>query len=197
MKIYTSNFDDYRGTRGFSITRNPIFDPAERIWQIQYDQQSALSENDKLRFFVEQYYEAVLKYIQPETLLAQLKEGSVLLSNENPKYFGIRQIVAIWLELYYGLEVREVKSSEDGTLKTLPRNKYYSSIKEMLEILIKQDIDMHGYTAICAAHAYEQAKKIADNEELCNTLGISEEVYLRLADSLEKNFGSRQKKDSA
>ena len=45
-----------------------------------------------------------------------------------------------------------------------------------------------------AAYAYERAKKVAQNDAL-NEMGISEIVYVRIAEALEKKLGSgRQKK---
>jgi len=100
----------------------------------------------------------------------------------------------IIVRLYYGLEIREVTILENGKMKTLPRNEHYEMCKNMLEAMIKEDIDMNGYTSIAAAYAYERAKKVSQNEAL-NDMGIFEIVYVRMAEALEKKLGSgRQKK---
>lgn len=205
MKVYTGNYDNCNVPEAISISGNAgksvgfkglyikELAPKRSWWQKWHDQIGVLSEEDNLRFYVESYYETVLKSLEPGDIFCRLQESSILLCYEDPKEFCHRHLVAAWLELYYGIEVREVKVLEDGKLKVLPRNRYYSTIKDMLETLIKGDIDMHGYTAICASHAYEQAKKLSGKPELCNQFGVSEAMYMRLADVLEKSHGSASK----
>ena len=98
--------------------------------------------------------------INPSEVFIQLSEGSILVSPEEPEEFSCRQLIAAWLELYYGLEICEVTILENGKMKTLPRNVYYQMCKSILEEMIKEDIDMNGYTSIAAAYAYERAKKV-------------------------------------
>lgn len=206
MKVYTGNYDNCDVPEAISISGNAgksigfrgphirELAPKRSWWQVWHDQIGVLSEEENLRFYVESYYETVLKPLDPGEILMKLKEGSILLCYEEPEDFCHRHIVAAWLELFYGIEVREVKVLEDGNIKVLPRNKYYSTIKTMLEILIKDTMDMHGYTAISASYAYEQAKEVAKNPELCNEFGVSEAMYMRLAEVLENMHGEQSKK---
>ena len=201
MKIYTSNFENYANYKGLSMARTEDKPKDYRGKTIRelvpkkstLDDMSICPDPEHMQAYIKKYYESTIRHLDPGIVIMKLREESVLLGPEDPHDFSPRHIVAAWLELLYGQEIREVASTSDGKLNVLPRNKYFNTIKTALEILLKNDMDMHGYTSIAAAHAYEQAKKIADKEGLYENLGISEEMYMKLADALEQTYGRHDK----
>lgn len=192
MKVYTGSIQNCNNENSISVYK--LIDSCGNTTIPSQDMMNSEDYLEIVRSFVGQYYNSVLRAINPSEVFIQLSEGSILVSPEEPKEFSCRQLIAAWLELYYGLEIREVTILENGKMKTLPRNVYYQMCKSILEEMIKEDIDMNGYTSIAAAYAYERAKKVAQNDAL-NEMGISEIVYVRIAEALEKKLGSgRQKK---
>lgn len=195
MKIYTGCFDYCKGPKCVSIS-------SDAAKEAKFDgpvisglrHQKKWDKGESLDNYAERYYETTLKAKTPSEILMQLDEGAILLSSEKPNEFSPRQIVAAWLELYYGMTIREVVCLDGGKVKLLPYNKYYAPIKLTLETLIRRDMDMHGYSSIAAAYAYEQAQKLKDKKEVCDSEGISELVYMNLAEVLEKKYDSGQKK---
>ena len=192
MKVYTGSIQNCNNEKSISVYK--LIDSCGNTTIPSQDMVNSEDHLEIVRSFVEQYYDSVLKGTNPGEVFVQLSEGSIIVSPEEPKELSYRHLVAAWLELYYGLEIREVTILENGKMKILPRNEHYETCKNMLEAMIKEDIDMNGYTSIAAAYAYERAKKVSQNEAL-NDMGIFEIVYVRMAEALEKKLGSgRQKK---
>ncbi len=191
MKVYTGSIQNCNNENSISVYK--LIDSCGNTTIPSQDMMNSEDYLEIVRSFVGQYYNSVLRAINPSEVFIQLSEGSILVSPEEPEEFSCRQLIAAWLELYYGLEICEVTILENGKMKTLPRNVYYQMCKSILEEMIKEDIDMNGYTSIAAAYAYERAKKVAQNEAL-NDMGISEIVYVRMAEALEKKLGSGNQK---
>ena len=59
-------------------------------------------------FYKKQYYEEVLKDLNPSAIYDDLGQGSVLLCWEKPGEFCHRHLVAEWLQMSLGIDVKEV-----------------------------------------------------------------------------------------
>lgn len=206
MKIYTGSHENCKVANTLSIysdaNKSSGYDgrvikklaPKESWWQIWHDQIGVLSEEENLRFYVESYYETVLKTLDPSEITCKFRDGDILLSDEEPDQLSPRHLVAAWLELFYGIDVREVLVMSDGKIKILPRNSYYSLIKSMLEDLIKNDMDMCNYTAISAAYAHQVGLNLLANEDGSGRkIPVTSEMCFNLAETLEKRLGTKTK----
>lgn len=199
MRIYTGNYDDcweaFSSDGKSSEYAVRIFEElsTKSWWHTWYNRQGWTSKEENLRFYVESYYESTLKHLKPSSIFMKLNENDIILCGKGGKDFLERDVVAAWLELFYASSVRQVKLV-DGKRVILPRSINFSTVKKMLETLIKADMDMHGYSCIAAAYAYERACAVAGKEKLRAETGVSEEMYLRLADALEKTYGQSSKK---
>ncbi len=207
ISIYTGSYENCKNGKTFSISGdagkscgyegNVIRElaPKKVWWQKWHDNVGKVSEDENLRFYVESYYETVLKSLSPSDILNKLSDGSILLCYEKPQEFCHRQIVAIWLELFFNIEVREVCVLEDGTLKVFPRNRYRTVIREMLEPLIKDNMDMNGHSSIAVAYAYKRAERMFADPELCKRLGFPAEMFLRIAENMERQLEGTIRKE--
>lgn len=155
------------------------------IWKANIGQ---ISEEENLRYFVENYYETVLSKIGIDEILGSIEEDTIFVTSEDSEEFSPRNIVAAFIELYTEHPVHEVKVAPDGKLIKQKPNKYYQRIKEMLEILIKDSIDMHGFNSIAASYLYSVAESMNDDD--CYT--PLKETYLRYANILEKNHNQKE-----
>lgn len=206
MKIYTGSHENCKVTNAYFISddMNKFGEYGGRVleglapkkswWQTWHDQRGVLSEEESLRFYVESYYETVLKALDPSEIISKFRDGDILLSDEEPDQLSPRHLVAAWLELFYGIDVREVCIMSDGKIKVLPRNKYYSMVKSMLEDLIKNDMDMGKYTAISAAYAYQVGLNFLKNaKDYDKKIPVTPQMCFDLAETLEKRFGAKTK----
>lgn len=205
MKIYTGSYKYCKTIKGISISgdrgKNIGFKgivlselaPKKEWWQIWYENIGKVNEEDNLEFYVTEYYKTVLSKFHPDDLLHIIPDGSILLCYEEPEDFCHRNIIAGYLELFYDIPVKEIKII-DGKKITQKRNRFYASTKQILERLIKTDINMHGFESIAAAHIYEAALSLEKMPELCEHFPVSSEAYKRLANVLEDNYKDKQKR---
>lgn len=206
MRIFTGSIENCRDCKSLRIVciagdkgkqQNYVGDimpelaPKKVWWTVWHNMKE--SQYEKIRFYVENYYKTVLKALDPGEVAKSL-DNSVVLCYEDSKEFCHRFIVAAWLEIFFPFNtVREIRVMEDGSIRPQPQNKFITIIKEMLQVLIMGNMDMNGYTTIAAAYACEQAKKVAGHDEPHNSFGISEVMYMNLAEAIEKSYGNQGK----
>lgn len=205
MKIFTGCHKYYNSSNGVTITSDGGSQvgfigesiqglvPSQVLIEEYQKNKSVMSFDDAMADFVAKYYEEVLYKVGAGYIIGKLKEGSILLSYEEPEELSYREIIAAFLELYYNLEIREVKSLEDGTLKILKRNKHYQKMKDYLEGLIKEKVFMGEYSCIAAMHLHEAALSLAQSPELMEKFPVSVEAYERLADVFEEDYKKRHR----
>lgn len=188
MRIYTSSFNKCQSSKGVSIDKNggipfnfkgPHID--ELTPTLTWDED--FTKKDILSYIV-YYYERVLKNFNIGNIFRYIKDGTIFLTFSDEEEFSHRHILAVYLELLYGLSVREITYLNDE-LVIRPRNKYYATIRETLEKLLKADIDMKNFTSIAAAHAYSIAESLNEDGDLNRKYGITKNDIETLAESLE------------
>lgn len=207
MEIYTCSYDNCKnlsvgisisgdgGKRvGFSGPKISKLAPKLSWWTLWHENIGCIPEDENLAFYIERYYDTVLKPLSPGELFMMIPRGKALLCYERPEDFCHREILAAYLELYFGFEVREVFVNEDGSIKKLGRNKYYKTIKDYLEELIKGSIDMCGHECIAAAYAFSQALYLEKHPDLCDKFPVSPESYRRLSEVLESDYAVKKGK---
>lgn len=188
MKIYTSSFAKCQSSKGVSIDKNrgtpfnfkgPHIEELTPLltWNADNTQRDIVS-------YIVYYYEKVLKNFNIGNIFRYIKEGTILLTSSDEDEFSHRHILAVYLELLYGLNVREITYLNDE-LAIRPRNRYYTIIKETLEKLLKDDIDMKNFTSIAAAYAYSIAEELDESGILNRRYGITKSDIENLAESLE------------
>lgn len=117
-----------------------------------HDNIGKISEEENNRFYIESYYKEVLSKLDINEVIKDLKY-SILLCYENNNEFCHRHIVAAWFELILGIEIDEIKVNKDETI-VLDRPSY---IKDVLEEIMKENIDMKGFNSIEALCLYENS----------------------------------------
>ena len=126
---------------------------------------------------------------------------SILLCYEESEEFCHRHIVASWFELLLDVKVPEVKLIE-GKIKKVERPSY---IKEYLEEIMKNKINMKGFNCLRALYIFEQANKLdyeadlilkSDNGREILSRGYRQHAcYLRSeADEVEAQYNENKKK---
>lgn len=129
--------------------------PKKYFWTIWHSNIGKISEEENTKYYIEEYYKQVLSKLNP-SYINELFDKRILVCYEDNMEFCHRHIIAAWIELFLEIEIPEVKV-EDSKLKMLKRPEY---IKDILEKVIKENLDMKGYECI---HAY---KIYTDSEEL-------------------------------
>ena len=149
--------------------------PKLSFWKTWHDNIGKISEAKNNKFYIKEFYNQVLKQLDPETVLLELPNKSILLCYENNEIFCHRHLVAFWLELFLGIKTYEVKIDEPKKeLIILKRPEY---LKNELENIIKEDYHMAGYNSIRAAYLFHQASEL-------------EKIYDEQANEFIKIFGS-------
>ena len=137
--LYTANYTNCKGNICVSISGDrgkkvnfkgrtyPILAPRLNFWKIWYDNIGKISEEENTRYYIHEYYEQVLKKLDPYKVFDDL-DNSVLLCYENEKEFCHRHLVAFWLEETLKINVDEVKTSPSGSLIKLDRPEYLRNL---------------------------------------------------------------------
>lgn len=76
-----------------------------RKWK---DNKGKIPEKENTRFYIHEYYNRVLKFLDPIKVYSDL-DGKILLCYEKENEFCHRHLVAYWLEECMGIAVDEVK----------------------------------------------------------------------------------------
>ena len=169
--IYTSNYKSISSTqyKTYSISGDggkkasyqgetyPSLKPKYSFWKIWHDQIGKISEQENRRYYIEEYWEKVLKKLDPEEVYRDL-DHSILLCYEESNEFCHRHIISSWLELFLNIEVAEIKI-ENNCLIPLERP---NGIKEMVEEIIKKHRTMHGFSSLREAYLFEKGETILE-----------------------------------
>lgn len=167
--IFTSNYNNIKNGNHISISGDrgkkvnykgkslPILAPKLEFWKVWHNNINKISEHENTIYYVRNYYNQVLKNIDPENLLETLPNKTILMCYEDSKDFCHRHLVAFWLELFLDIKTYEVSEKENYKLEIKERPEY---LKEILENIIKEDYNMHGFNSIRAAYLFEGAEKL-------------------------------------
>ena len=179
--------------------------PKKAFWEVWENNIGKISEEENNKFYIREYYRQVLSKLDPYEVYSDL-DGKAMLCYENADQFCHRHIVAAWLELLLGVEVPEVEvktkttkiGDEEVTYLSMDRVDRPSYIKEYLEELLKEEMEMYGFKSVRAAYLYKQSILPEDKASLVEAMGYSgdsyrqEACYLRCeADMAEDEYKER------
>ena len=146
--IYTGNYKNclkgnlvsISGDRGkkenFSGMCFPVLAPRLSFWKEWHNNIGKISEEENNYFYIKNYYNLVLKSLDPKEIVNLFDKGTIFLCYEENYEFCHRHIVAYWLEKELGIKVPEIKIDKFGNVTILERPKW---IKEMLDNIIKEE----------------------------------------------------------
>ena len=151
-RIFTGNYEECKvgnlisisGDRGRSVGFTgkaiPKLAPKKAFWDIWHNNIGKIPEEENNRYYIEQYYKQVLSKVNIEELLKDEKDP-ILLCFEKGKDFCHRHVLAEYIELTYGIKVRDIKIDEELNIEENERPEY---IKKILEDVISKEIKNIG-----------------------------------------------------
>jgi len=101
---------------GYIGKSNTKLAPKWSFWKTWYNNIGKITDEDNNRFYIQEFWDKVLKCLDPEEVLMDLPDRSILLCFEENKDFCHRHLVAFWLELFMGIKTYEVKEKKNYKL---------------------------------------------------------------------------------
>ncbi len=151
-RIFTSNYTDCKTGNLISISGDkgkkvgfvgkslPELAPKKVFWEEWHNHIGKISEEENTRFYIREYYKQVLSQIDIEELLKGEKDP-ILLCYERNQDFCHRHILAEYIELKYGTEVKDIIIDEKGNISINKRPDYIRIIlKEIIKELSLEDL---------------------------------------------------------
>ena len=148
-RIFTGNYEECKvgnlisisGDRGKSVGFKgkaiPKLAPKRAFWNIWHDNIGKIPEEENNRYYIEQYYKQVLSKVDIEELLKDEKDP-ILLCFEKGQEFCHRHVLAEYIEMTYGIKVRDIKIDENLNIEENKRPEY---IKKILKDVISMEIE--------------------------------------------------------
>ena len=109
--------------------------PNRQFWDVWRDNIGKISEEENNRYYVEEYYNQILLKIDIEELLKE-EENPILLCYEKGQEICHRHIVAEYIEIKYGIKVKDIKIDENLNIIENERPKYIR--KYLIETMNKK-----------------------------------------------------------
>ena len=146
-RIFTGNYDECKagnlisisGDRGKSVGFDgkaiPQLAPKRKFWTIWHDNIGKISDEANTRYYIQEYYRQVLSKVNIEELLRGEKDP-ILLCYEKGQDFCHRHILAEYIEMLYGIKVRDIKVDKNLNIEENKRPEY---IRRMLESVIEKE----------------------------------------------------------
>lgn len=146
-RIFTGNYDECKvgnlisisGDRGRSIGFNgkaiPQLAPKREFWNIWHNNIGKILDEENTRYYIQEYYKQVLSRINIEDLLKDEKDP-ILLCFERGQQFCHRHILAEYIEITYGIKVRDIKIDEH---LNIIENRRPENIRKILESIMEKD----------------------------------------------------------
>jgi len=148
-RIFTGNYDECKvgnlisisGDRGGKVGFNgkaiPKLAPKRGFWETWHNNIGKISEEENTRYYIEEYYKQVLSKVNIKELLKDEKDP-ILLCYEKGQDFCHRHVLAEFIELNYGIKVRDIKIDEKLNIEENTRPKY---IRDMLKNVMQREIE--------------------------------------------------------
>lgn len=148
-RVFTGNYEECKvgnlisisGDRGKSVGFKgkaiPELAPKRAFWNIWHDNIGKIPEEENNRYYIEQYYKQVLSKVDIEELLKDEKDP-ILLCFEKGQDFCHRHVLAEYIEMTYGIKVRDIKIDENLNIEENKRPEY---IKRILKDVISREIE--------------------------------------------------------
>lgn len=146
-RVFTGNYIDCKignlisisGDRGKSIGFKgkaiPKLAPKRVFWDVWHDCIGKIPEKENNKYYIREYYRQVLSKVDFEELLKDEKD-SILLCYERKQEFCHRHVVAEYINIKYGTEVKDVEIDENLNVIENPKPAY---IRRLLEEVLKED----------------------------------------------------------
>jgi len=157
MKLYTGNYKNCTSDKTLSISRDkgedanyegksyPKLAPPKSFWKEWHDNIGVISEEENNKFYMEKYYETVIKDLDANEVyndLSEYGEEVILLCYEEPEDFCHRHLVAGWLEMKLGITIKEVEEVNNNIniieINSRLKEQFQQIIREQENILIKK-----------------------------------------------------------
>ena len=148
-RIFTGNYEECKignlisisGDRGKSVGFTgksiPQLAPKRKFWEIWHNNIGKIPEEQNNRYYIEEYYKQVLSQIDIEEVLKDEKDP-ILLCYEKEGQFCHRHVLAEFIELTYGVKVRDIKIDEKLNIDENTRPEY---IREALKDIIQKQLE--------------------------------------------------------
>lgn len=133
----------------------PLLAPKLSFWKVWHENIGVISKEENTKYYIQEYWNQVLSKLDPEQVYREL-DNSVLLCYEPNTEFCHRHIVAAWFELLLDIEVPEIVIN-NKCIQITNRPTY---IKEYLEEIIKNSIDMKDFNSLRARYLFEKSEKL-------------------------------------
>ena len=146
-RIFTGNYEECKagnlisisgdrgrkvGYTGKAITK---LAPKRAFWDIWYNNIGKIPEEENIKYYIEEYYKQVLSKVDIEELLKDEKDP-ILLCYEKGQDFCHRHVLAEYIEIKYGIKVRDIKIDENLNIEENKRPEY---IRSMLEEVMSKE----------------------------------------------------------
>lgn len=147
QRIFTGNYYECKignlisisGDRGRKIgfvgKAIPQLAPKRSFWNVWHSNIGKIPSDANARYYVQEYYRQVLSKVNIEELLRGEKDP-ILLCYEKGQDFCHRHILAEYIEMLYGIKVRDIKIDEHLNIEENKRPEY---IRNMLEEVIDKE----------------------------------------------------------
>ena len=140
-RIFTGNYEECKvgnlisisGDRGRKVgyigKALPKLAPKKAFWNIFNSNIGKIPEEQNIRYYIEEYYKQVLSKVDIEELLKDEKDP-ILLCYEKGQDFCHRHVLAEYIEMKYGIKVRDIKIDKDLNIVENQRPGYIRTILE-------------------------------------------------------------------
>lgn len=145
-RIFTGNYEECKvgnlisisGDRGKSVgfvgKAIPQLAPKREFWNVWHSNLGKIPDEVNNKYYIQEYYKQVLSKIDIEALLEGEKDP-ILLCFEKGQQFCHRHILAEYIEIKYGIKVRDIKIDNMLNIEENERPIY---IKHQLKSVIEE-----------------------------------------------------------
>ena len=150
IRIFTSSYDDCKvgnlisisgdkGRRaGFKGKAISELAPKRNFWEKWHNNIGKISEEENTKYYIKEYYDKVLSKVNIEDLLKHEKDP-VLLCYERGQEFCHRHVLAEYIEMVYGIKVRDIKVDNNLNIEENKRPEYIKKIlKEIMSLELEK-----------------------------------------------------------
>ena len=147
-RIFTGNYEECKagnlisisGDKGKSAKFNgrviSEFAPKRDFWDKWRSNIGKIPELENTKYYIEEYYKQVLSKINVQELLKD-EENPILLCYEKGQQFCHRHVLAEYIEMKYGIHVKDIKIDDNLNIEENIRPQY---IRKMLEEVIQKQM---------------------------------------------------------
>lgn len=140
-RIFTGNYEECKAGNLISISGDrgrkigfigkamPKLAPKKGFWTTFNNNIGKIPEEENIRYYIEEYFKQVLSKVDIEELLKDEKDP-ILLCYEKGQDFCHRHVLAEYIEIMYGIEVRDIKVDEKLNIEENRRPGYIRTILE-------------------------------------------------------------------